>query len=85
MLTLTKSDLFQLKQGIIPQYFKDKNKDELLLILAEKCIEYADAVKEAHSYVWDVRTDLEDDYEVTSHRIKKLKMAEDTLYEVEAL
>lgn len=85
MLTLTKSDLALLKQGIIPNYFKDKSKDELVLFLVEKIIDCDKAVREAYDLVESVRYKIDHWEGSVSEHVEKLEMAETTLREVEAL
>ena len=85
MLTLTKSDLALLKQGIIPHYFKDKSKDELVLFLVDKLLDCDKAVREAYDIVADVTYKIDHLEGSVSEYVEKLKQATDTLMEVEAL
>jgi len=85
VLTLTKSDLALLKQGIIPPYFKDKSKDELVLFLVDKLLDCDKSVREAYNIVEGVRYKIDHWEGSVSEHVEKLEMAENTLMEVEAL
>lgn len=85
MLTLTKSDLALLKQGIIPHYFRDKSKDELVLFLVDKLLDCDKSVREAYDLVEGVRYKIDHWEGSVSEHVEKLEMAENTLMEVEAL
>lgn len=84
-MELTDVDLAQLKRGTIPNYFKDKNKDELILLLVDRLIDCEEAIKSANHKIWDVRTELEEDPECSYRDLEKLKEAENILDEVETL